>query len=86
LLAISPWLGLSVLLTWVLAFAIWRYSSLAAILAAVLSPLFAWNLLDGEMAYFVTVVVLALLLIWRHRSNIHKLLEGTEGGFGKGKP
>jgi glycerol-3-phosphate acyltransferase PlsY len=86
LLAISPWLGLSVLLTWILAFAIWRYSSLAAILAAVLSPLFAWNLLGGEMAYFLTVVVLALLLIWRHRSNIHKLLEGTEGGFGKGKP
>ncbi len=86
LLAISPWLGLSVLLTWVLAFAIWRYSSLAAILAAAVSPLFAWNLLGGEMAYFVTVVVLALLLIWRHRSNIHKLLEGTEGGFGKGKP
>lgn len=86
LLAISPWLGLSVLLTWILAFAIWRYSSLAAILAAALSPLFAWNLLGGEMTYFVTTLVLALLLIWRHRSNISKLMDGTEGGFGKGKP
>jgi len=86
LLAISPWLGLSVLLTWILAFAIWRYSSLAAILAAALSPLFAWNLLDGKWDYFLMTIVLAGLLIWRHRSNISKLLDGTEGGFGKGKP
>jgi len=86
LLAISPWLGLSVLLTWILAFAIWRYSSLAAILAAALSPLFAWNLLDGKWDYFLMTLVLAGLLIWRHRSNISKLLDGTEGGFGKGKP
>ncbi len=85
LLAISPWLGLSVLLTWILAFAIWRYSSLAAILAAAFSPLFAWNLLDGNAAYFATTTVLALLLIWRHRSNIRNLLNGTEGGFSKGK-
>jgi len=81
LLAISPWLGLSVLLTWILAFAIWRYSSLAAILAAALSPLFAWNLLDGKWDYFLMTLVLAALLIWRHRSNINKLLDGTEGGF-----
>ena len=86
LLAISPWLGISVLLLWVLAFAIWRYSSLAAILAAACSPLFAWGLLDGNMAYLTATVVLALLLIWRHRSNIRNLLNGTEGGFGKGKP
>lgn len=84
LLAISPWLGLSVLLTWLLAFAIWRYSSLAAILAAAISPIFAWNLLGGEISYFLTTAVLALLLIWRHRSNVKKLLDGTEGGFGKG--
>ncbi|PKO24379.1 MAG: glycerol-3-phosphate acyltransferase, partial [Betaproteobacteria bacterium HGW-Betaproteobacteria-8] len=70
---------------WILAFAIWRYSSLAAILAAAFSPLFAWNLLDGNVAYFVATVVLALLLIWRHRSNIRNLLNGTEGGFSKGK-
>jgi len=85
LLAISSWLGLSVLLTWILAFAIWRYSSLAAILAAAFAPLFAWNLLDGNTAYFAATAVLALLLIWRHRSNIRNLLNGTEGGFGKGK-
>lgn len=81
LLAISPWLGLAVLLTWVLAFAVWRYSSLAAILAAAFSPFFAWNLLGGDKTYLATTVVLALLLIWRHRSNIRNLLDGTEGGF-----
>lgn len=85
LLAISAWLGLSVLLTWILAFAIGRYSSLAAILAALLAPVFAWRLFGGPDIYFATTILLALLLIWRHRSNIRNLLSGTEGGFGKGK-
>ncbi|HEY8355110.1 MAG TPA: glycerol-3-phosphate 1-O-acyltransferase PlsY [Methylophilaceae bacterium] len=84
LLAISPWLGLAVLLIWILAFAIWRYSSLAAILAAICAPLLAWNLLGGDPVFVTMTAVLALLLVWRHRSNIRNLLNGTEGGFGKG--
>lgn len=83
LLAISPWLALSAMLTWLLAFSLWRYSSLSAILTAVLTPLFVWRLLPGETTYLSTVIVLSLLLIWRHRGNIRKLLNGTEGGFGK---
>jgi acyl phosphate:glycerol-3-phosphate acyltransferase len=82
LLAFSGWLGLAVLLTWALVFAIWRYSSLAALIAASMAPLYAWYLLPSE-SYVWTALVLALLLIWRHRSNISKLLAGTEAGFGK---
>ncbi len=82
LLAYSGWLGLAVLLSWVLVFAIWRYSSLAAIVAGALAPLYAYLLLDN-MAYTITTLVLSVLLIWRHRSNIKKLLAGTESGFGK---
>jgi acyl phosphate:glycerol-3-phosphate acyltransferase len=82
LLAFSGWLGLAVLLTWALVFAIWRYSSLAALVAASMAPLYAWYLLPSER-YVWTALVLALLLIWRHRSNISKLLAGTEAGFGK---
>ncbi|KAF0843117.1 glycerol-3-phosphate acyltransferase PlsY [Methylovorus glucosotrophus] len=82
LLAFSGWLGLAVLLTWALVFAIWRYSSLAALVAASMAPLYAWYLLPSE-SYVWTALVLALLLIWRHRSNISKLLAGTEAGFGK---
>jgi|SRR5450830_83701 len=83
MLAISPILGLAALLTWVVVFAISRYSSLGAIVAAALAPVYAWVLLSAYKDYVITVLVMSLLLIWRHRSNIQKLLAGTEAGFGK---
>ncbi|HZV98815.1 MAG TPA: glycerol-3-phosphate 1-O-acyltransferase PlsY [Methylophilaceae bacterium] len=82
LLAISPWLGLAVLLTWVAVFAIWRFSSLAALVAAGMAPLYALFLLPYK-GYAVTALILSLLLFWRHRGNIRKLLDGTEAGFRK---
>jgi acyl phosphate:glycerol-3-phosphate acyltransferase len=83
MLAISPMLGLAALLTWVVVFAISRYSSLGAIVAAALAPVYAWVLLSAYKDYVITVLVMSLLLIWRHRTNIQKLLAGTEAGFGK---
>lgn len=83
MLALSPMLGLAAIVTWVVVFAISRYSSLAAIVAAALAPVYAWVLLSAYKDYFFTVLVMAMLLIWRHRSNIQKLLNGTEAGFGK---
>ncbi len=89
MLAISPLLGLAVMLTWILVFAITRYSSLSAIAAAALAPLYAWYLLPeadnlvGISDYVLAILVMMALLIWRHRSNIQKLLAGTESGFGK---
>jgi acyl phosphate:glycerol-3-phosphate acyltransferase len=80
--AFSVWLGLGVLLVWIVAFLIWRYSSLSALLAAAISPLLAWFLLP-YIGYSVTALVLALMLIWRHKSNIEKLINGTEAGFGR---
>lgn len=82
LLAFSAWLGLAVLVVWTLAFAIWRYSSLAALIAAGISPIFAWWLLP-YMGYGTTALVLALMLTWRHKTNIEKLFAGTESGFRK---
>lgn len=82
MLAISLILGLAALITWALVFAISRYSSLAAIVAAVLSPLYAWFLLPYK-DYVMMIFVIAVMLIWRHKSNIQKLLAGTESGFGK---
>ncbi len=84
LLAISPWLGLSVMATWMLAFAMWRVSSLAALIAAGFAPIYA--AISGFSIVTVTVFVLSALLVWRHKSNIRKLLDGTEAGFGKPKP
>lgn len=82
MLAISIMLGLAALITWAIVFTISRYSSLAAIVAAALLPLFAWVLLPYK-DYIIMMVVISLMLIWCHKSNIQKLLAGTESGFGK---
>jgi glycerol-3-phosphate acyltransferase PlsY len=85
MLAISPLLGLAAMVTWVVVFAVSRYSSLGAIVAAVLTPIYAWFLLSAYKDYVIAVTIMAVMLIWRHRSNIQKLLAGTESGFGKKK-
>lgn len=82
LLALSPWVGLCALVTWVITFAIWRYSSLAALVAAGLAPIYVIIFLDYK-GFMVTSVLLSLLLFWRHRGNIRKLAQGNEAGFGK---
>jgi glycerol-3-phosphate acyltransferase PlsY len=85
LLAISPWVALGAVVTWVIVFAFSRYASLASIVAALLAPVHAYYYLRPYKDYLLMVLVLAALLIWRHRSNIKKLLNGTESGFGKNK-
>ena len=82
MLAVSPMLALACLITWVLVFAISRISSLSAIVAALLSPIYAWYLLPYK-DYVLMVLVMAIFLVWRHKSNIEKLLNGTERGFKK---
>ena len=84
MLAISLWLGLAAVITWALVFAVSRYSSLASIAAATLAPIYAYFLLGAPYKDYVWMTLaLSLLLIWRHRSNIQKLLAGSENGFGK---
>ena len=83
MLAVSPLLALACLLTWVIVFAISRTSSLSAIVAAAASPFFAAWLLLPYKDYVLMVLVMAVMLVWRHKSNIQKLLNGTEAGFGK---
>ena len=82
MLAVSGWLALACLITWVIVFAISRISSLSAIVAAALSPIYAWFLLPYKN-YVMMVLVMSVMLVWRHKSNIQKLLAGTESGFKK---
>jgi glycerol-3-phosphate acyltransferase PlsY len=82
LLAFDPWLGLAVLATWVAVAAVFRYSSLAALVAAVAAP-FYQLLMTGTGPVLLAVVVMSLVLLWRHQSNIAKLLAGTESRLGK---
>ena len=82
MLAVSGWLALAIFVTWVLVFALFRYSSLAAIIAAIAAPIYAWQLLPYK-DYVLMVLVISAVLIWRHKTNIQKLLAGTESSFRK---
>jgi acyl phosphate:glycerol-3-phosphate acyltransferase len=86
MLAISPSLALVALMTWAVVFVFTKFSSLSAIVAAMMAPVYAWYLLDDAYNNFEMVVVfVSIMLVWRHRTNIQKLLNGTEAGFGKKK-
>ncbi|KAF0166608.1 MAG: glycerol-3-phosphate acyltransferase [Rhodocyclaceae bacterium] len=66
---------------WLAVAAITRYSSLAALVAAAAAPVLAWWLL-GTIEITVVVAVMCAVLIYRHKSNIRKLLAGSEGRIG----
>ncbi len=77
-LALSPALAGAGLLTWLIVFAISRISSLSALTAAALTPVFSLWIIDSIGARWIILLV-ALLLIARHHSNIRRLLSGEEG-------
>ncbi len=83
--AVSPFLGLAAMVTWLVVFAFSRYASLASMIAALLVPVHSYYYLRPYQDYFLMLVAMSVLLIWRHRSNIQKLLNGTESGFRKKK-
>ena len=83
MLGVSGWLALGAVLVWALVFALFRISSLAALVAAVLAPVIAWFLLSPYPDYVWMVLVMSVFLVWRHKTNIQKLLNGTEAGFKK---
>ena len=81
LLGIAWPVGLAALATWLVVAALTRYSSLSALCAAILTPLYTSWLTDSLPFLYLTIA-LSLLLVWRHRTNIHNLVNGTEGKIG----
>lgn len=79
-LALNPWMSLALVFTWLATAAVFRYSSLAAILTALISPLYAWYFLPGR-AFLAVTIFIAFMLVWRHRDNIKRLLGGQEDKF-----
>jgi glycerol-3-phosphate acyltransferase PlsY len=77
LLGISWPVALAAAATWLVMAKVVKISSLSALTAAVLAPLYMW-LLESSLAFFSMSVALAILLVWRHRSNIQRLLSGAE--------
>ena len=77
-------LGLATLSTWIIVAGFMRYSSLAALAAAIFGPIY-FVFLFGFQPIAAALLVVCLLLIWRHRSNIRNLMNGTESRIGSRK-
>jgi glycerol-3-phosphate acyltransferase PlsY len=81
LLALAWPVGLAAILIWLLTAAVTRYSSLAALVAAILSPVVAYTVTRDSALAGLTVFMLVLILI-RHRDNITRLIRGEESKIG----
>ncbi len=84
LLGLAWPVALAALGTWLAMAALFRYSSLSALAAAAMAPIYMWQL-NGTREFVTMSALLSVLLIWRHRSNIRNLLAGRESKIGKKK-
>ena len=77
LLGFSWLLGFAFIGTWLLIYKVGKISSLSALCASVLSPVYAWFIV-GDVNVVGASVVMMVILLWRHKSNIQRLLNGEE--------
>jgi len=77
-------LGLAFVLTWLAVAGVFRYSSLAGLLAAGSAPFYAL-MLSPSPPYIAAISCMVVILFWRHRSNIRNLIAGKEDKIGTGK-
>ena len=89
LVAIQPWLALATAATWLIIAVFFRYSSLASLVAAFFAPVYyvfgsglAWR---AQPAMGIALAIIGVLLFYRHRANIARLVQGTESRIGGGK-
>lgn len=89
IMALAPVPLVTALVIWVVVFFISRYVSLASITAAAVLPVIAWVMIltgnrnGASVPVAIVLTVIAALAIFRHRSNIRRLLDGTENRFGR---
>ena len=89
LFGIEPLLGLATMMTWLIVAFFSRYSSLAALASAVFAP--AYYFLGHRLVWYVddtvllATVLMSAILVWRHQSNIAKLMRGEESRIGGSK-
>jgi len=83
LLALAPLVGICVAMTWILVVALSRYSSLSAIVASASAPIFAYFF--APLSYLIPILIMSALLLWRHKTNISRLLLGEESKIGRKK-
>jgi len=83
LIALNFKLALIVASIWLLVFGIWRYSSLAAIVASISAPIVAIFILRDQSLYCIAFTLITIIILFKHQANIKKLLSGTELKFKK---
>jgi len=83
LFGFSVWLALAALATWLFMAFVVKISSLSAIVACVLVPVYAYFIVGPQSVYFGTCIIIAILVVHRHKSNLVNLLTGTEDKIGK---
>jgi acyl phosphate:glycerol-3-phosphate acyltransferase len=77
LLAYAWPIGAAAILTWLAMAVVFRYSSLAAVTGATIAPLYAWIVRPAGVEP-LAILFIALIVIWRHRSNLSRLIRGDE--------
>ncbi|HEY5602349.1 MAG TPA: glycerol-3-phosphate 1-O-acyltransferase PlsY [Gammaproteobacteria bacterium] len=77
ILAISWPVGLAVLATWLIMAKLFKISSLSALTAAGLAPVYFW-FFEANLPLLIIAIAMSAMLIYRHRSNIRNLIKGTE--------
>jgi glycerol-3-phosphate acyltransferase PlsY len=89
LFGVSAWLGLATMATWLIVAFFFRYSSLAALSAAVFAPFYfalgqhlVW---PGSSPMLLALVAMSVVLVWRHQDNLRRLLRGEESRIGQKK-
>lgn len=84
LIGIDIWLGVATLATWLMVAFAFRYSSLAALIAAIFAPLY-YGFLFGPDVQMAAVAIMSGLLVYRHSQNIANLIAGKESRLGSKK-
>ncbi len=74
--------GLLLSATWLATSLTFRISSLAALIAFTLAPLYLWTV-TGSIAFVIAVSIITALLIWRHRTNVQRIFNGSEPKIGQ---
>ena len=83
ILAVSPWIGLACLLTWLASASIWRYSSFSALLSFALYPVLTFISHGESKPLGLLSVFIFGVIYYRHRENIKRLIAGTEPKIGQ---
>ncbi len=76
-IALQPIVGIVVILTWMVSALIFNISSLSALIATLLAPLYFFWVTDS-IALFLILVAITTVIYWRHRTNIVEIIDGTE--------